>query len=200
METSAQGTAEQALVTRQVASQNVAGSDVRPGILGVQSAGQGWQLTMGYAATRQRRPTGTFALAAFDPVTVCEQFRNDGFTYQRCLEAERARLAQQQGDTSGFNRGREFVRVEPTQTVTGALSFNVTPKWAAMWSTSYDAESRQFALHQVQLQRELHDWRAIFGFNQAQNGAFSFNFLIALNAQPELKFDYQRRSFRQQSF
>jgi len=47
----------------------------------------------------------------------------------------------------------------------------------------------------VTLQRELHDWRAVFSFTQAPSGAFAFTFFIALNAQPDLKFNYDRRSY-----
>ena len=49
----------------------------------------------------------------------------------------------------------------------------------------------------VTLQREMHDWRAVFGFTQAPNGNFAFTFFIALKAQPELKVDYDRQSYRQ---
>ena len=48
----------------------------------------------------------------------------------------------------------------------------------------------------VSLQRELHDWNAIFAFTQAPNGNFAFNFFIALKAQPELKLDYNKATYR----
>jgi hypothetical protein len=41
----------------------------------------------------------------------------------------------------------------------------------------------------VTLQSELHDWRSIF----------AFNFFIALNAQPDLKFNFDRQTYRQSS-
>jgi hypothetical protein len=50
----------------------------------------------------------------------------------------------------------------------------------------------------VNLQRDLHDWRAIFGFTQAPSGSFAFNFSIGLKAQPDLKFDYARSNYRTQ--
>ena len=40
------------------------------------------------------------------------------------------------------------------------------------------------------------DWDAIFAFTQSPNGNFAFNFFIALRAQPELKFNYDRRSYK----
>jgi len=48
----------------------------------------------------------------------------------------------------------------------------------------------------VSLQREIHDWRAIFGFTQSPNGNFAFHFTIALKAEPDLKFDYNRSTVR----
>ena len=46
------------------------------------------------------------------------------------------------------------------------------------------------------LQRDMHDWRAVFAFTQAANGNFAFNFFIALKAEPDLKFDYNRNTYR----
>ena len=76
------------------------------------------------------------------------------------------------------------------------MSFHVTPKWAAQWGTTYDFNARQFASQQVSLQRELHDWRAIFAFTQAPNGSFAFNFSISLNAEPDLRFPYDKQTYR----
>ena len=56
-----------------------------------------------------------------------------------------------------------------------------------------------FASHVVSLQRELHDWNAIFAFTQSPNGNFAFSFYVSLKAQPDLKFDYNRASYRTQS-
>jgi hypothetical protein len=44
----------------------------------------------------------------------------------------------------------------------------------------------------VTLQRDLHDWRATFAFTQSPNGNFAFSFFIALKAEPDLKFDYNK--------
>jgi hypothetical protein len=76
------------------------------------------------------------------------------------------------------------------------MNFHLTPKWAGSWSTNYDFHAHKFGSHVVTLQRELHDWRAIFGFTQAQNGNFAFNFHIALTAAPDLKFDYDKQTYR----
>jgi hypothetical protein len=76
------------------------------------------------------------------------------------------------------------------------MSFNITPKWSGTWGTNYDFQAKQFGSHSVTLQRQLHDWNAVFSFNQAQNGNFAFSFFIALTAQPDLKFDYDKQTYR----
>jgi hypothetical protein len=79
------------------------------------------------------------------------------------------------------------------------MSFHITPKWAATWGTTYDFRERQFASHAVSLQRELHDWRSIFAFTRSPNGNFSFNFYIALKAQSDIKFNYDKQTYRETS-
>jgi hypothetical protein len=83
--------------------------------------------------------------------------------------------------------------------VQGRTSFNLTPMWSASWSTNYDFQRQEFGLQSVTLQRELHDWRAIFGFTQAPNGAFTFTFFVALKSEPDIKFDYHRSSYGSQT-
>jgi hypothetical protein len=58
----------------------------------------------------------------------------------------------------------------------------------------------QFAQHIVTLQRDLHDWRAVFAFTQSTNGNFAFSFFIALKAEPDLKLDYNKTTVRTGSF
>jgi len=91
-------------------------------------------------------------------------------------------------------------RVPNTTTLGGNLSFNVTEHWAASWQTNYDFEHSQFATQIVSLQRDLHDWRAIFAFTQSPTGSFAFNFLISLKAEPDLKFDYHKSTYKNQGF
>ena len=74
--------------------------------------------------------------------------------------------------------------IPPTMSLNSNISFNLTAKWAAQWQTTYDLERHEFASQIVSLQRDLHDWRAIFGFTQSPNGNFAFNFTIALKAEP----------------
>jgi hypothetical protein len=72
----------------------------------------------------------------------------------------------------------------------------LTARWSAHWTTNYDLETHEFASQIVQLQRDLHDWRALFGYTQSPNGNFAFTFTISLKAEPDIKFDYNRSTVR----
>jgi len=48
----------------------------------------------------------------------------------------------------------------------------------------------------VTLIRDLHDWTANFGFTQSPNGNFAFTFFIALKADNDLKFQYNKNTVR----
>ncbi len=92
---------------------------------------------------------------------------------------------------------RGTVRRGATQTtLQGSTSFNITPKWAAQWQTTYDFQQHNFASQVVSLQRDLHDWRAIFSFTQSPTGSFAFSFFVALKAEPALKFNYDKQTYR----
>jgi hypothetical protein len=88
----------------------------------------------------------------------------------------------------------------PTMSLNSNISFNLTQKWATQWTTTYDLVRHEFASQNMSLQRDLHDWRALFGFTRSPNGNFAFNFTIALKAEPDLKFDYNRTTVRSGSF
>jgi hypothetical protein len=155
--------------------------------------GQPWRVNLSYTSQRQRPPVGS-GVKEFDPKAECDRYKDDPFDEALCLSQFT------QGAPSGlpFNettRGGTFYRMPPQSNLNGSMSFHVTDKWAAQWQTSYDFETREFAQHVVSLQRELHDWDAVFAFTRAPNGNFSFNFFIALRAQPDIKFDYDRPSF-----
>ena len=125
----------------------------------------------------------------------CEQIRRatNPFLLDACL-AQAARSADDRHAGDVADGRRTVYHIPPTTSLNCDISFNLTPKWAAHWQTTYDFERHEFASHIVQLQRELHDWRAIFGFTQSPNGNFAFNFTIALKAEPDLKFDYNRKT------
>ncbi len=75
------------------------------------------------------------------------------------------------------------------------LSFSPTRNWTANWGTSYDLATRQFAYHYVSFNRDLRRWRASFSFQKTGSGNFSFTFNIALNDQPDIRFDYDQRTY-----
>ena len=75
------------------------------------------------------------------------------------------------------------------------LSFSPTRNWTANWGTSYDLGTRQFAYHSVTFQRDLRRWRASFSFQKTGSGNFAFTFNIALNDQPDIRFDYDQTTY-----
>jgi len=185
-------------VTSQSRQMNAAGSGAR-GVQVSLPSGQGWRMNVQYNASRQRPPRGGTQIAT-DPAALCEAQRAFGIlAYDLCLQ--QAQLAPPTGLTTGQTGiGGPFFISPPTQNVSGSMSFNITPKWAAQWSTQYDVTRARFASQQIGLQREMHDWNAVFSFTQAPNGNFAFNFFIALKAQPELKFNYDRQTYRSSGF
>ena len=177
---------------RMVANRPIQGS-VNSSTLQIPS-GQGWKVNLAYSSTRQRPPVGS-NVQSLDPTIVCEQYRlSNPLGYDACVR-------QQQTSGSITNpyetttRGGTFFVSPPQSSVQGSMSFHVTEKWAAQWQTTYDVVRSEFASHTVSLQRELHDWDAVFAFSRSPNGNFSFNFFIALKAQPDIKFNYDRPQF-----
>ena len=181
---------EERALARQIANQPVAGQASR-GMQFVTPPARGWEASFNFSTSRSRRPTGTRVIEV-DPRIRCEPFRDvNPIGYEICRNTPIA------DDTiPRITPGAPAV-VMPTQTsLGGSLNFELTPKWATSWQTSYDFIEHQFAQHIVSLQRDLHDWRAVFSFTQSPNGNFAFTFFIALKAQPDLKFDYSRASYR----
>jgi len=161
--------------------------------------GQGWNMTLQYNAARQRRPRGGLQIEN-DPAASCRVlYVPNTPAFDQCV------ITSQNAPPTGLTTGQSGIGAPvfispPVQNVTSALTFNITQNWAAQWSTQYDVTRARFASQQIGLQRSLHDWNAIFAFTQAPNGNFSFNFFIALKAQPELKFNYDRQTYRSSSF
>ncbi len=186
-------------VARQSRSMNVAGgANMRGTQLSLPSGG-GWRLGITYNAARQRRPRGGTQIVN-DPAKLCESQKVLGLlAYDTCVQ--RAISAPATGLSTGQSQPGAPVYISPpTQNVSANLSFNITPNWAAQWSTQYDVVRSRFSSQQVGLQRALHDWNAVFAFSQTPNGNFAFNFYIALKAQPELKFNYDRQTYRGSSY
>jgi hypothetical protein len=179
---------------RSVARQKIAGSvntanRMREQFSGV---GGGWQVDLTYSSQRFRHVDNAIVV---DPQAQCAYLRTvDPFAYDQCIQKYTTTPGQQDpyAPTTG---GGQIFQSPPTQNVQGSTRFSITPKWAMQWSTNYDFVRKEFGMHTVSLRRELHDWDAIFAFTQSPNGNFAFNFFIALRAQPDLKFNYDRRSY-----
>ncbi len=181
---------------RQIASQPVAGRGARTaGFL--PTATQGWQASFTFTAARQRPPTpGSRNVIAFDPTVRCTQFDTPLLraAFDNCVANARTNPSPETPITSSVI-GAPIYLTPPTTSLGSNLSFNVTQHWAATWQTQYDFVQKNFASQIVSLQRDLHDWRAIFAFTQSPNGSFAFNFLISLKAEPALKFDYHKATY-----
>ena len=185
--------ADQAQVAT-VAAQPVAGTP-QSGDRFVVPPSQGWKASFSFSRSSPRPPRGTNVIN-FDPKARCQQVAgNDPFLLDACLAQQRVQPTIDQPVPTTIAGGPAY-NIPPTTSINGNISFNLTQKWAASWQTTYDVEAHQFASHIVSLQRELHDWRAIFGFTQSPNGNFAFHFTIGLKAEPDIKFDYNRSTVR----
>jgi hypothetical protein len=181
---------DEAALTRQIASQPVAGQASR-GSQFVVPPTQGWQASLSFSTSRSRPLRGDRVIV-FDARVRCEVLRElNPFAYDECL-----RQPSLEEPIQPLTAGGPGVQTPRQSSMTGNTSFALTQKWSASWSTSYDFEESKFASHMVSLQRDLHDWRAIFAFTHSPNGNFAFNFFIALKPQPDLKFDYSRATVR----
>jgi hypothetical protein len=156
---------------------------------------QGWKLNLRLSSSRPRPPVGGNVID-FNPEAQCASFANiNQFVFDRCVRDARLSSGSREPITSTTQGGTVY-RIPGQTNVSGDLAFNLTPRWTASWNTNYDFVRHEFAMHQVGLQRDLHDWRANFNFTQSSNGNFAFSFSIGLKAQPDLKFDYARNSIR----
>jgi len=191
-----QGQRDEALM-RQLASQPVAGS--ARGNQFIIPPSQGWSASFTFTSSHPRPIEGP-NVVEIDPRTRCEQLAaasGNPFVLDTCLQ----QIQSQTTSTSQLNpepliNGATVYRNPPTTNLGGQFSFSLTEKWATSWNTSYDFVRHEFAQHMVTLQRDLHDWRAVFAFTQSPNGNFAFNFFIALKAEPDLKFDYNKATVR----
>jgi hypothetical protein len=186
---------------RQVASQPVAGRASRnAGFL--PTVTKGWQASFQFSSTRQRPVVGANVIQ-FDAAARCTLFNTPELVrlgvYAQCLARESTNPTTEVPITSGLI-GAPIYLVPNVTTLGGNMNFNVTEHWAASWNTTYDFQHRNFASQVVSLQRDLHDWRAIFAFTQASTGSFAFNFLISLKAEPDLKFDYHKSTYKNEGF
>ena len=77
-------------------------------------------------------------------------------------------------------------------------SFSPTPMWSISWQTQYNITEGRFESHQLQLERDLHDWRAQFTFGRSPNGNFALFFSVFLMNLPDIKFDYNQTTLQDQ--
>lgn len=75
-------------------------------------------------------------------------------------------------------------------------SFAPTQFWQVSWNTQYDVTNKKFESQQLNLTRDLHDWRATFSFLRSPNGNFQFSFLVTLIDLPDIKFDYRQNTIQ----
>ncbi|MBA3890698.1 MAG: LPS-assembly protein LptD [Gemmatimonadaceae bacterium] len=159
----------------------------------------GWDASFTFSMSRQRPPSGDANIINFDPELFCEPLRGaNPLAYQNCLTRASFTPTPEAPVTSP-GAGGAFYRIPPATSIGSNLRFTLTPKWTGTWQTNYDVERNEFASHVVSLQRDLHDWRANFSFTQSPNGSFAFSFFIALKAEPDLKFDYNRATYRREA-
>ena len=185
---------DDALANR-VANTPVAGISSRNSQFSVPET-QGWQATLTFSSSRQRPPTGDGVFVQDDPTVNCLPFQSNAIIYQQCIEREIANSGGGIG-ISANNRRRcvhnHAPEGEPEFPDDVQHHSQVVGRSGAPTTTS---RRKKFGSHPVSLQRALHDWRAIFAFTQAPNGNFAFNFFIALNAEPDLKFNYDKQTYR----
>ena len=165
---------------------------------GVIPSGQGWSVNLSYSATRQRPPVGQNLVQQPTVEERCALLlagNVNPFVLQDCINRNGV-FPGQDNNSLVVGAGSPIYINPPVRSLQVQTSFNLTPKWAAQYSTNYDAVRGKFAAQTVSLQRELHDWRAIFNFTSAPNGNFAFSFFIALKAQPDLKFNFDQQTYR----
>jgi hypothetical protein len=188
---------------QQVQAGHVAGQGAQYAQYSIPSVGQGWNVSLTFTANQQRPPKGNLSnLITYNPAQVCAQYQvSQPGLYALCVYERQHSIAS--SDTSLINNGYNCttqacpqVLIPPQRSLAGSLAFNLTPRWSAQWQTTYDFTRHNFASQVVTLQRDLHDWRAVFSFTQSPTGSFGFTFFVALKAEPALKFNYDRTSYR----
>lgn len=179
-------------------SSAVAGQSMREAPSGM-GANKGFDASFTFTKNQQRTPTGNYRSRDFDVTVQCQALKDiNPIQYDVCVLAAQSNSATQDITNTQTTAGGTFVRVPPQTNIQSRINFNLTEKWSSSYSTNYDVERAEFGAQTVSLQRDMHDWRAIFGFTQAPNGNFAFTFFISLKAEPDLKFNYDRASYRQQ--
>ncbi|MGQ0703220.1 MAG: twin-arginine translocase subunit TatC [Gemmatimonadales bacterium] len=107
-----------------------------------------------------------------------------------------------QGFTANFtvniSRTRETAEQEGTTNSSIGVNtrFSPTRFWGVTWSTQYNTVDNKFEAQQIQLTRDLHEWRAAFNFTRSPNGNFAFYFAIFLTDLPDINYKYNQTTVR----
>lgn len=184
----------------QVAQRPVAGMGSRNVLYLAQPVSRSWSASFDFSSARTRPPVGGTVIHT-DPTLYCLPYKDPSSpaynppAYDLCVQQQQTAPTNDSPIPNTAAGGPVYVN-PPTASLGTNIQFPLTDKWSAAWRTTYNFQQHQFSSQDVQLVRDLHDWRAIFSFTQAPNGNFSFAFQIALKAEPDLKFDYNRGTYR----
>ena len=74
--------------------------------------------------------------------------------------------------------------------------FSPTRFWGLTWSTMYNTDKHQFEAQNLQLTRDLHEWRAAFNFVKSPNGNFAFYFSVFLTDFPDINYKYNQTTIK----
>jgi hypothetical protein len=155
---------------------------------------QPWSATLGFSAHRPRPPHGS-NVVSLDPRATCEPFRNtDPVQFNTCLR-QQPPISTDYTNTQTTGGGIVY-QLPPTIGFTSNMQFALTQNWTTSWQMNYDVQRHELTSQIIQLQRDLRDWRAAFGFTQGVNGNFGFHFLITLKPVPDLQLPYDQQSLR----
>jgi hypothetical protein len=156
----------------------------------------GFTSSITFTDNQQRPPVGG-NVVPYNPTLQCQSLQTiNPVQYDLCVRSALA-TPPVNATNSTTTAGGSIIQYPPQMNIAFQTAFRLTEKWSASWQTNYDLELRQFGSQTISLTRDLHDWRAVFGFTQAPNGNFSFTFFIALKAEQDVKFNYNRNDYRQ---
>jgi len=188
---------------RQVASQPVAGQQARS-MMYLAPVSRSWSASFNFSSARQRPPVGGTVINA-DPTIYCQPFHDvssssyNPAAYDLCVQ-QQSTAPTLDSPIPNTSAGGPVYLNPPTSSLGSSIQFPLTEKWSAAWRTTYNIVQHRFSSQDVQVVRDLHDWRAIFSFTQSPNGNFAFSFQIALKAEPDMKFNYNRGTYRSSGY
>lgn len=184
----------------QMSQQPVAGMQSR-NLLFLAPISRTWSASFNFSSARQRPPVGGTVIIADPTARYCAIYNDPSSpsynpaAYDLCAQ-QQSTTPTQDSPIPNTSVGGPTILNPPISSLGSNIQFPLTDKWSAAWRTNYNFQQHQFASQDVQLIRELHDWHVTFSFTQSPNGNFSFSFQIALTAEPDLKFNYNRGTYR----